>query len=286
MCLPWTITFAAEVVLTGTVTDAATGRPIVGAEISINSQDGAIGSARSNDSGRFKVTVTVRDTGLQSLKVIAEDPEYKPADRDAETLNGNLQQPGYNFSLLPASLANCISGGDEIRNLVVVGHFAAPPGEVISDLSWRLSQALQESLDLELQITRAPTPEFVDCDGAEVRRVKDGRGIARALNAHALLYGTVSNQPSKYHVKARVIDAHDPSGSALRTTSPAVDLANPDEATMHPDLYVAVLSSMAAGLLKDNDCAGALSIANAADRLVDPTPDFVGTVEQRCELPE
>ena len=276
--------FAADVVLVGTVTDASDGRPVVGATITVDDGGRQIGNARSGSGGTFRVTVTVEDSGLHPFKVITEDAGYRSADMDAEALNGNLQQDAFDFSLLPNDLAPCLFSSSA-RHPVVVGHFFEPPGDPISDIPGRLSLALQEELDLHLQLARAPSPTIADCDGAQFTGVDDGRGIARALNAHALLYGSVTRQQPHYKVKARIIDAHDSNGPAVRTTSAGVDLANPDEAKMHPKVYVAILSAMAAGALTRNDCAGALSIADAASRLSETAPDFVNEVQQVCELP-
>lgn len=277
---------ALDVIVVGDLTDATTGQPIVGAPVEVRFSALPVGRALSDERGRFRVPATLPDgSNLYVAQLAIDHPDYAAKTEEIQVVNKEPTRDSYALTLFPRVLAPCLPQRGHGTHLVVVGHFRSPIGENIGDLSDRLAEAMQFDLLNHLQRAHVPTnlqPIFAPCTEAKPRAISQGKTLAQALRADALVHGNVSREQNSFHVSTHVSDAHNPAAAPVTATSRDVDLNNPNIASMNPDTHVAVLAAVAAGLLENRDCVGALAVASAAERLAGQPPPFVAGVRQRC----
>lgn len=274
-----------DVIVVGELSDATTGQPIVGAPTEVRFGDATVGSALSDERGRFRIPATLPgSSNLYVAQLAVAHPDYAAKTVEFQVVNKEPARDSYALELFPRRLTPCLPERDA-AHLVVVGHFRSPLGEDIADLSERLAEAMQFDLLNQLQRVRLATPlqpVFAPCTDARPRQLTHGKTLARALRADALVHGNVSREEDRFHVSTHVSDAYADAPTPATATSRDVDLANPAIASMNPETHVAVLAAVAAGFLDDRDCGSALAVASAAERLAGQPPAFAAEVRRRC----
>ncbi|WP_143130603.1 hypothetical protein [Bradyrhizobium arachidis] len=170
---------------------------------------------------------------------------------------------------------------------MIVGNFF-PPAGAVSELSRRIATSLEFALKTRLQavhLTLAKQPSFEPCESAKPITTKLGTNYAKALKADAFVAGDVAQKAGSpaYSVSFYVSDAYDFFADPQVASNPSLDLNSPSGASVSDATHAAVLTSIAAGLAKKNDCVNSIKVIAVAEQLMDPIPSYLMSLRKECE---
>jgi hypothetical protein len=280
----------ADSLVLGHVRDSVTGASVIGAQVSIKKGNDALGSGSSDSEGNYSVAIRMPNSSeLSTLTIHVNHNAYSESSTNIQIKSGAPTERNYPIALLPRDLGVCLGNS---KHVVVVGHFRAPLGQSFTELPGRIAEALQFNLLTRLQEATLPPalqPSFEPCEKAYPRALPYGKSLARALRAHAVLFGNVTQGVSGYDVNTYVSDAYDIFAFPVPYANQSVNLNNPSEAEMSPKTYEAVLAAVAAGLEKSEDlektekCKAVITVINAAERIVGEVTPPLAKIRGRCQ---
>jgi TIR domain len=262
--------------VTGTVTDLATGSAVSGAAVEVACGVRVIAEGVTDAAGEFELGAPpCRETSTVSI-------QHELYLEQAEKIRKGEEK--HLIGLLPKALGGCV-----IKNAqgVVVGHFRPPisNGEGGNDLAGRIADGLTYDVLTVLQTLNLPSalqPRFVGCDELSPRSLAFTTGYARALGADALLLGDVEPADGAFRVSALIGDAFDMFEPPFRSTTTGVALNDPTTAKLGPDMRAAILTAVARGLGERGKFAECVEVAAAAERLLGQTTPALAETLERC----
>ncbi len=273
---------AQQMILAGRVTDAGSGKPLVGTQVTLMLNVDILGRSRTDRDGRYTLSFQ-RLPGVNNLAVAVDEPGYVPVQIQFQSADGRLVDPPPTIDLLAQSLAPCLGGK---QRTVIVGNFRSPLGSDFAELPDRIAEALRFDLNTRLQqnwIDPSLQPVFAPCNGARPQLPELGTNLATALNADALVYGYVASAVPPFKVSTSVSDAN---GFVPPTTiaHDDVDLNDPERTRMSVEAHAAILASLAGGIFnkKTENCPQVISVLNVIEQLVSNPPAAVATLRARC----
>jgi hypothetical protein len=162
---------------------------------------------------------------------------------------------------------------------------AAIPKRYRERLTERVARTMGFDLTILLQqahLRQDLQPTFEPCPAARPRTPQSGSIFARALSADAFVGGDVAHRASSFQVSTYVSDAYGKLGPFVLAVNESVDLDNPSGTRLASATHVAVLASVAAGLIENHDCISATTVLNVAKQLISNVPVYVTQLESRC----
>jgi len=276
---------AADSILAGTVTDAVTHQPIVGAQVDIEYSGQMVGSGTSDVDGLYKVPFTIPPSAPSLVIMIASahSQSYEINRSNFQVNAGTPVETAHNISLFPRGVMACLS---QAEHPVIVGHFLSPLGRDFSNLPDRVALSMDRALNTRLQTVHLPPelqPSFEPCDAAKPKTPRLGPNFAKALRADAFIGGDVAEEPPHFTVSTYLSDAYDFFSSPEIAISRSVDLNNPSGASMAAEMHVAVLAAIASGLARKNDCVTAITVLSVAEQLINVVPSYIAALRKDCE---
>ena len=278
-----------SVVVTGLVSEAVTGTPMSGVQVSVHSGKDRLASVRSDEAGKFllqfdwpvgKVSGTVQ--------LLARLEGYDAHSINVEVDRGRPSQSSYAMRLLADGLAFCVQRS---RPAVVVGHFRPAPGRPDPNLSERIADTLR--YDLMEQIQKAEfdvdrQPGIFPCDAAEPKILDNYGDYAELLGADAYVGGYVTSPaPVKVKDELAVADGFGVLDTPLGATSADVDLDDPRLARLAPEANAAILTALVIGYQRSGKPQECVDLLAASERLLGTlTPPLLKLREEcQAELP-
>jgi hypothetical protein len=274
---------AQQTILAGLVSDDVTGRPIVGAEITVIHDAAVLGQGRTDPNGNYKV-IFRRPSGVVTLAVRVDHEGYASRQVEFQSEDGRPFNPPPEIGLLSQALASCRGTG---RHTIIIGNFRSPVGVEISALTDRIADGLRFDLSTRLQqnwIDPGLQPVIAPCTGARPEVPELGKRLAGALSADALVYGYVANTAAPFRVSTSVSDAYGLLPPTTTAHNPDVDLDDPVKTKMSDEAHAAILASLAGGIYKGDftNCRQVVAILNAIEQLVSNPPSAVRSLRDQC----
>lgn len=275
----------ADTVIQGSVSDAVTRQPLVGAVVEVQRAGDPIGRAVTNASGGYLVTVDVGNRPeAVNLKVFFRHSGYLESDQNAVVTSGRPDRAAYPASLLPEEVAACRAAR---ARRVIVGHFRPPAAATGSDFGARVADAVRYEL-ARLQQSRLAVdqlPSVANCEGIDDR--ENLPAIARALQADALLSGTVARAaaPSaRFNVSMFVGDQHGLFVLPAPITSRDIDLDDPAATRLDPAAMTAILRALLTGYRSAGRFAECVEVSGVAETLLrPPLPAVLAEIRADCQ---
>ena len=140
-------------ILAGTVTDAITHQPVVGAEIDIEYSGQVVGSGTSDFDGLYSVSFTIPPSAptVVTMLASAHSQSHETNKSNFQVNAGTPIETAHNILLFPLGVTACRS---QTNHSVIVRHFLSPVGRDFSDLPTRVAQSLDFALNTRLQTVR------------------------------------------------------------------------------------------------------------------------------------
>lgn len=274
-----------HVVVTGMISDAVTGLPIAGAQVSLRSGADKLDLASSDGEGRFALDFDApADAGRQSLQLIARVDGYDGASLDVDVDKGMPTQKNYPIQVLADGLAFC---KQRSKPAVVVGHFRPAPGRPDPNLSERIADTLR--YDLMQQIQKAQfevdqQPGIFPCAAAAPKVLENYGDYAKVLGADAYVGGYVTSpDPVKVKVELAVADGYDVLPEPLSASSADVDLDDPRLARLAPEANAAILTALVIGYKLSKKPQECVDLVNASERLLTGLPPALQQLREECQ---
>lgn len=270
----------------GSVTDAATRAPVIGAEIVLQRGDAVLGRGISDDAGTFGIPFNAnvqRET--QYFTLIVRHSKYRSASAIVEVVAG-ASVPPHPFQLWPESLIDCVH---KQAHAIVVGYFESPGMDKVA-LTRRIAATLEYELLPLVQQQRLPPkvqPFVHKCPTAEPQGTKDYMNFAKALRADAFLTGYIAppTRPSDTKVKVEMIIA-DRFGLLepyAMVTSPDMNLEDPRVTRLAAEAYTAILTALIAGYEQEKMHGACFALTVVAQKLLPTLPPKIAEARQRCQ---
>jgi hypothetical protein len=288
LSLPLQALFAAEGFVGGRVLDAITKRPVAGADVYVEYASQKIGSGKTETDGVYQVPFAIPPSAQADtwVTVTAGNSDHGPKTLNVR-VTGGQSAGAFDIEIFPAGLLECLSKSD---HSVIVGSFLPPVSAgAMSDLSRRIAISLEFALKTRLQavhLTLAKQPSFEPCEPAKPTTTKLGANYAKALKADAFVAGDVTHEAGVpgYSVSFYVSDAYDFFADPQVASNPSINLNSPSGASVSDATHAAVLTSIAAGLAKKNDCLNSIKVLNVAEKLMDSIPPDLKSLRKECDL--
>lgn len=273
-----------QTILSGNVVDEVTGRPIVGAEVTVLRDTEVLGSGPSDPNGRYNLSFRVDGSSDGNLALRVDRPGYSPRQLTFQLVDGQPFDAPKEIGMLAEALSPCRSN---LRHTIIIGNFRSPVGAELQELTERITDALQFDLIIRLQQNRldpALQPVFAPCSGARPAVLQHSKRLVQALRADSLVYGDVTSTATPFTVKTLITDAYDLFQMPQAHQNDAVDLNDPTSAVMSNAVHAAILASLAVGIAQvdTSRCPDVISILNIIEQLVSSPSQRLETLRQNC----
>ncbi|WP_432698074.1 hypothetical protein ACQUQP_06955 [Marinobacterium sp. YM272] len=284
LLMAWHQPLLAETIVRGKLSDQVSERPMMGVQVSVLKGSQVLDTASSETDGRYQLVIDVGTSpSPQTLTLSAELDGYVTQTQDFTVTSGSTDSPAYDLELFPMALNACrITGGHG----VIVGYFRAPPAANVSDLTYRISDALTYSLLTRLQQAHLDTslqPEFWACNEAKLRSATLGQRYATVLGAVAFVTGDVNSADGTYDISTYVSDRFGIFRLPHRSVNQAVDLGDPGAAKLDPGTHGAILTAVAAAYENDGRYAEGVDVTVAAEQLMGFLTPELEAIRSRCQ---
>jgi hypothetical protein len=270
----------------GSVTDATTSAPVIGAEIVLQRGDAVLGLGISDQEGTFRISFNADvQRAPQYFTLIVRHPKYSSKSAPVEVVSGGSIHP-HHFQLWHESLTDCVH---KQSHAIVVGYFESSGLDKVS-LTRRIAATLEYDLLTRIQQQRLPPkiqPFVHKCPTAAPQATKDYMNFAKALRADAFLTGYIATPtiPSDTKVKVEMIIA-DRFGLLepyAKATSPDVNLGDPAVAQLASEAYAAILTALIAGYEEEKMPGACFELTVVAQKLLPTLPPKIVEARQRCQ---
>ena len=279
----------ASTVVAGSVKDAVTGSPIIGAQLRVENGGVLLGNAATDDAGNFRLAFEIASRATpQNLKLLVRQDGYADTARDVVVISGRTDQMSYPIALLPASVAACRR--PQSRS-VVVGHFRPPMSAAsLGDLAARIRDTVRYDVLAGFQRLKMPIerqPSFMACGQIDPPQDSDYPSLAKALMADAFLTGYVAPSGTagsqKVKVQMSIADRYGVLQSGLRVSSPDIDLDDPDSAQLQAEALKAIFLALVTGYEKAGQAGDCIQAVNGAGLVLGTLPAELVAARKRCE---
>lgn len=273
----------------GSVKDAVTGTPIVGAQLRIENGGMVLGNAATDDAGNFRLSFEIANRPTpQNLKLVVREDGYADASRDVVVTSGRTDQMSYVVALLPTSVAACRR---QQSRSVVVGHFRPPMSAAsLGDLAARIRDTVQYDVLAGFQRLKIPIerqPAFLACGQIDPPTNADYPSLAKALSADAFLAGYVAPSSTagsqKVKVRMSIADRYGVLSPQLSVSSPDIDLDDPESAQLQAEALKAIFLALVTGYEKAGQPGDCIQAVNGAGLVLGSLPAELVAVRKRCE---
>jgi hypothetical protein len=274
----------AQTLLQGSVTDGVTGVPLSGVDVEVQRDGAAIGRAVTTPAGAFVVTVNVgNQPSAVNLKLLFRREDYRASDQNAVVASGRPQPATFPVALVREEVAACRAARER---RVVVGHFRPPTAVGGNDFGARVADTVRFELARfqQTRIAADQLPMVLSCERIDER--ENLPAMAKALQADALLAGTVSRAPgTRFNVAMFVGDQHglfNATGEPI--TSRNIDLDDPSATRIDRAASTAIVLALLKGYQKANRPAECVELSAAAGALLGGTlPQPIVDVRAECQ---
>jgi hypothetical protein len=272
-------------VVIGSVRDGATDEALSGARVVVNVAAGTEMAALTDADGRFQLQFDAPPgAGSHALEAVASLAGYDASSQEIVVIKGKPDQDSYDLRLVPEGVTSCIQSQ---RPVVIVGHFRPAPGQPDPELSARIADTLRINLLTQIQkanFSSRSQPRIFPCAAAEPKVPERYAGYAKLFRADAYVGGYVTRpDPVKVKLQITVADGYGVMPAPLNTTSPDVDLDDPQLARLAPEANAAVLTALAIGYKRSEEPQQCIDLIAASERLLGNLPETLSILREECK---
>ncbi len=272
-------------VVIGTITDGASGVPLGGAEVLLQSGSDPKATAVSDKDGNFQLQFDTPLGNDQKVLALSASLEgYISTPESVMVVKGRTTENSYPIRLESKAIASCARG---VSPSVVVGHFRAPLGQPDSALSARIADSLRSVLVSTVQTTqlvKSKQPEIFACGEVEPKLLQRYGRFAKYLGVDVFVGGIVSS-PGSTNVKVQMFlaDGHGFMAEPKLVVSEGVDLNDPSLSRLAPEAMTTVMTGLAVGYKLANRPAECVELIAVSERLLPELPEALVRLREDCQ---